>query len=290
MDISRQFYSSAGPITDLGTDSRQVLIGLPTDVRALCRVASGLVIHEFLAGAYGVNPGTDRSGELEIRMAVDLVAAITTINDQPVRVHRPPEQRLFGNCRQFCVLTTAFLRRAGVPARCRAGFADYFEDGMWTDHWIVELWSESDARWIRTDPQLDDVQLDILGIDFDRDDLPPGRFLSGAEAWQASRTGALDSESFGIQDMRGSWFIGGAAIRDLAALNKVETHTWDTWGAMNQMTGRLDAEQVDLIDSVAETIIHDDLKQIRRLYGNESLTMPGTVISQRARAAVKLPL
>jgi hypothetical protein len=32
------------------------------------------------------------------------------------------------------------LREAGIPARARAGFAGYFTDGFFDDHWVVEVW------------------------------------------------------------------------------------------------------------------------------------------------------
>ena len=44
----------------------------------------------------------------------------------------------------------ALLRRQGIPARARVGFARYFGDG-WVDHWITERW---DGRWVRDDAQI----------------------------------------------------------------------------------------------------------------------------------------
>ena len=284
------FYVQPSPITDLAGLDQALLAGLPDDPEALCLVSRELIIHEFLAEAYGVYPDRDRSGELEIRTAFDLVGAIIAIDDKPLRFARTPEQRLFGNCRQFSVLTAALLRRAGIPARCRAGFADYFESGMWNDHWIIERWSAAEARWIRTDAQLDDTQRDLLGIDFDPADLPARRFLNGAEAWQLCRSEAQDPNRFGILDMRGLWFVAGAAIRDLAALNKVETHTWDTWGVMDEMFGELTRAQLELVDTVAEAVTVGDLGDIRSLYGREVFTMSGTVTSQRTQSKVQIPV
>ena len=282
------FYATPGPLTDLSAVDQPLLASLPTDTVELCGVSAGLVVHEFLVGAYGVESVEGRGGELEIRPAADLFVAITAIDDRPLSEEREPAQRLLGNCRQFSTLTCALLRNAGLPARCRAGFADYFEPGMWTDHWIVERWDRQSARWIMSDPQLDETQQRILDIDFDPLDMPPGRFLTGAQAWLACRNGTHDPDTFGIQDMRGLWFIAGSVIRDLAALNKVETHTWDSWGVMADMFGALSGDQISLVDEVASIIATDDLAAIHDLYQRPRLAVPGTVFSHRTQQPVDI--
>ena len=288
MDAPSDFYATPGPLTDLTAVDQPLLASLPTDPVELCRVSAGLVVHEFLAGAYGVESVEGRGDELETRPAADLVVAITAINDRPLSEEREPVQRLLGNCRQFSTLTCALLRRVGVPVRCRAGFADYFDPGMWTDHWIIERWDRQAARWIMSDPQLDETQQRILNIDFDPLDMPTGRFLPGAQAWMACRTGTHDPETFGIQDMRGLWFIAGSVIRDLAALNKVETHTWDSWGVMGDMFGELSEDQIALVDEIANTITTGDLAAVQRLYQRPRLAVPGTVFSHRTQRPVDI--
>ena len=288
MDAPSDFYATPGPLTDLTAVDQPLLASLPTDPVELCRVSAGLVVHEFLAGAYGVESVEGRGDELETRPAADLVVAITAINDRPLSEEREPVQRLLGNCRQFSTLTCALLRRVGVPVRCRAGFADYFDPGMWTDHWIIERWDRQAARWIMSDPQLDETQQRLLNIDFDPVAMPAGRFLTGAEAWTACRTGTHDPETFGIQDMRGWWFIAGSGIRDLAALNKVETHTWDSWGVMGDMFGELNEDQISLVDEVAATIASGDLAGIQGLYRRAGLAVPGKVFSHRTQQLVEI--
>lgn len=230
MSSDLAFYEVPATMTDLNSIDESLLTGLPEDPAGICTVSNGLIVHEFLARAYGLESVEDRLDELEVRTVADLIAAINGLDPRPLAERRPPELRIVGNCRQFSVLTCSLLRHAHVAARCRAGFADYFETGMWVDHWIVEYWSKEDSRWVRADPQLDDVQHRILGFDFHPTDLPDGRFLDGSQAWRRCRAGDDDPERFGIQDLRGWWFIAGSVIRDLAALNKAETHTWDTLG------------------------------------------------------------
>jgi transglutaminase-like putative cysteine protease len=43
-------------------------------------------------------------------------------------------------------LFVALIRRKGVPARARCGFADYFEPGKHLDHWVGEYWNSDEGR------------------------------------------------------------------------------------------------------------------------------------------------
>ena len=55
-----------------------------------------------------------------------------------------------------------------------------------------------------------------------------------AEAWTGYRHGGIDAATFGVEGTGnfGPAEISGNAIRDLAALNKVEMLPWDEWGRM----------------------------------------------------------
>lgn len=60
-----------------------------------------------------------------------------------------------------------------------------------------------------------------------------GDFLSGGEAWPAYRRGEIDGSRFGVYGTE-NWRpaeIRGNAVKDLAAMNKVETLRWDEWVA-----------------------------------------------------------
>jgi len=94
----------------------------------------------------------------------------------------------------FAVLLTALLRACGVPARARCGFGTYFQGDARVDHWITEWWDDARERWVRTDPQIDDVQRGALKISRDTLDLAP-------------RTGT----SRGSDRSRGAW--AGSPVR-----------------------------------------------------------------------------
>ena len=282
------FYQTPGPLTRF-TRNKELLAGLPARTTALCGVSNKLIVHEFVAGGYGVTDAGQRQGELEKRTVGAITSAIARLDPRPLAKGRPPKKRLIGNCRQFTVLTTALLRRAGVPARARCGFARYLDPGRWTDHWVVERWDDKQKRWIRTDAQMDEHFHEMLGYDFDPLDLPAGEFLSGAEAWQRVRAGAGDPRRFGVDDMHGLWFVAGDLIRDLAALNKVELLPWDVWGAMPQPADELDSARLAFLDDVAQVVVAGALDKQRELYRRDGLRVPDEVFSVRFQKTVKVP-
>lgn len=282
-------YATPGPMTDLSAVDAQLLGGLPDDAEGLCGVSKNLIIHEFLTGAYGVADISHRLEELETRPVSEIVATIVELDSRPIREPRKPEDRMVGNCRQYTVLTCALLRRAGIPSRARAGFSGYFGEG-WTDHWIVERWDPDSSTWVRTDSQIDDTQRRIFGIEFDPLRLHDDLFRTGSEAWVRFRDGD-DPEAYGIQDMRGPWFIAASAVRDLAALNQVEVHAWDTWGLIDELAFQeLSPSQVALIDEIADTVLNGDHKGISSLYLRDGLRVPGVVTSNRFQRPVALPV
>jgi len=76
-------------------------------------------------------------------------------------------------------------------------------------------------------------------------------------------------------------------VRDLAALNNREMLPWDVWGAMKLGDDGLD---LAFFDRLAELTQQPDrnFSEIRTLYGDSRLAVPGTVfnaVRNRAEAA-----
>ena len=46
------------------------------------------------------------------------------------------EEKIVVTCRYVSVLMSAILKAKGIPARCRAGFAPYFQEGVSMDRWV----------------------------------------------------------------------------------------------------------------------------------------------------------
>jgi Transglutaminase-like superfamily len=268
-------YAAAGPFTDLAGVPAPVLGGVPDAVIDICQLAHSLVIHPHDVQEAGVP--AERLAESQLRPASSIIAALLAQGAEGLTVPRPPERRVVGTCRHFTVLTCALLRYCGIAARARCGFATYFQAGKGVDHWITEYWQAGEGRWVRVDSEfLGGSQVP------NAEDLRPGAFLTGGEAWTAHREGRINAGEFGVHGTEnwGPAEIRGNAIRDLAALNKLEMLPWDEWGRMTaSYKGETGADYDELIDDVAAACATGDAATVAGLYGTDELRVPDTLIS-----------
>ncbi len=172
-------------------------------------------------------------------------------------------------------MLTAILRHHGIPARARCGFAGYFIPNHYEDHWVCEYWDAARCRWVLVDAQLDELQCGKLSVRFDPTDVPRDQFLVGGRAWQLCRRGQADPEIFGIFDMHGLWCVRGNLVRDVASLNKMELLPWDSWGIIEAREADLSAEDLALLDRVAELTYGDmpEFDEVRLLYERDDACM-----------------
>jgi hypothetical protein len=268
-------YSQPGPFTSLDPAQLPLIDGLPDDPVGICAAAQGLVIQPFDATAAGI--GADRLEEKNIRPASRLIAVLTALDGSPLQDPRAPEKRAIGTCRHFTVLACAFLRARGISARARCGFGTYFAEGRGFDHWITEYWDVNDRRWVRVDTE-------HLGRGYVEhpEDLAPGEFLTGGEAWVRYRAGLIDGQTFGVPGTDHAWGpaeISGNAVRDLAALCNREMLPWDEWGRMTAaFEGKTGPDYDLLIDAVADTCAEGDAPALTRLSGHGDLAVPGRLL------------
>jgi hypothetical protein len=263
-------YGSPGPLTDLASIESSMLGG-GNDPVTICAVVAGLVVQprelpELLPA---------RVGEKDLRPAASIVQRLLAMDPSPLAHARPPQLRVVGTCRHFAVLACALLRRQRIPARVRCGFATYFRRGLALDHWVVEYRSD-DGRWVLLDPEI--LHLDVVAHP---EDLPPGAFLTGAEAWLAFRAGAVDAATFGV-DGTANWGpaeIKGNLVRDVAALNKVEMLPWDEWGRMTEAyEDRTGPDYDALLDEAAQACTSDNETQLVGLFGRPEFRVPADLI------------
>lgn len=276
--MTHDFYAQTGPMTSPGAHD---LFPLPRDPASLSRIIQGLVIHEFMAPAYGVTVSPERASESHIRHVDEMLDRIFELDPSPLTVARPPERRLVGVCHHFSLLFVAMLRAQGIPARYRQGFGTYFNPPNVEEHVVGEYWNAQESRWILVDPQLDDVWRRALGFDFDPLDVPHDRFIIAGDAWQRCRAGKADAAHYGIfrGNLRGLWFIAGEMIRDVSALNAVELLPWDVWGSMPQPGEPLDA-RLPYFDQLAALTQSDSLGELRaRFESDAGLRVPSTVFN-----------
>ncbi len=267
-------YKLPGALTALDGVSSAVLQPVATDPVEICEPVHGLVIQPVDAQARGVP--TERFSENQIRPARRLILALLAMDEAPLSVSREPDKRVIGTCRHFEVISCALLRYRGIPSRVGCGFATYFQPGQGLDHWITEYWNDGSGRWVRIDAEI--FGQNVLPHP---EDLRPGEFLSGGEAWHAFRRGEIDASLFGVYGTQ-NWGIGeirGNAVKDLAALNKVETLPWDVWGRMKDAyTGKTGTDYDELLDKIAAVGAADDLAAIASLYTRDELQVPPDLI------------
>ena len=274
------FYARPNTITSPGQYA-SLLDPLPDDVAILAGIVPGLSIHEYMASGYGVTIPLERQGESHIRRLEKMLERLLSLDDRPLTEARPPEKRLVGVCNHFAVLLVGMLRAKGIPARARWGFGSYFNPPVFEDHILAEYWNADEDRWVQVDAQLDDVFRKALKVDFDPVDVPHDRFVIAGTAWAQCRAGQADASKYGIfkGDLRGLWFIACDLVKDLAALNKVETLPWDTWGAMPNPGTTLSEDQLTFFDRLAGLTRAPDgsFAELRRLY--ESSPVPPIVFN-----------
>ncbi|MDO0934712.1 transglutaminase-like domain-containing protein [Streptomyces sp. DG2A-72] len=269
-------YSQPGPFTTLNASQFPLIAELPDSPVAICAAVQSLVIQPTDA-VVALGIAESRIAEKDIRPVSKLISALTDLDPAPLHHARPPETRVIGTCRHFATLACAILRARGIASRARCGFGTYFLPGRGVDHWITEYWDDARRRWVRVDTE----HLGKSYVDHP-EDLAPGEFLTGGEAWVHYRNGSIDPAMFGVAGTDHAWGpheISGSAVRDLAALCKREALPWDEWGRMTAAyEGRTGPDYDQLIDVVADACAKDDPPALIRLFGHGDLKVPQHLI------------
>jgi hypothetical protein len=242
---------------------------LPATPMLLTDALEEFVIHHAVARALGFGVPAYAESDRDLRTVAALIRTAICRDPRGLTLHRDLPAYLYVTCRDFALLATSALRYRGVPARLRVGFASYFRRGFWEDHWICEYWTG--ARWARLDAQLGRRARAGMGIHFDVTDVPESNWQSAAALWKGVRNGSVDPSVCGLSyaDIRGSWFIAAAVVRDAAAVAGVEPLPWDYWGpaAAARSNKVVPPDLADEIDALAECLepAPRDRRQARRL-------------------------
>jgi Transglutaminase-like superfamily len=283
-------YAVPGVFTDLRQFKPQ-FASVPTEPGAIARVVQGLLIHEGLTGAYAVTLSPERAADKQLHSAAAMLARALILEERPLDQARRPERRVVGVCRHFATLFVAVMRSRGIAARARCGFADYFERGKHLDHWVGEYWCADRARWVLVDPQIDDRQRDLFGVEFDPLDVPRDRFLVAGDAWRACRAGA-DPMTFGVggTPMWGLVEVYGDLFQDLAALQAIELLPWGWYGLAEDPRGLEETALIDRLASISTRADAIALSELREMVAADPrLAVPEEIIAavvETERAAV----
>lgn len=223
-----EFYRTQSAWSDPGRWTT-ALAEIPPDPDAILRAVSGLLLHPFFAAVRGIAIPPRADADRGVRAVEAMLDAVRARDPRPLTAERAAEDRFFCVCAGYARLATAVFRAHGVPARCRVGFAAYFNPGKLEDHWVCEY--RDGDRWRLLDAQLDDRAVRDLGIRFAPTDVPRDQFLDASTAWRRARARELDSTTMGLSvlGLAGTWFVAGDVMLDAAALNKIELLPWEKW-------------------------------------------------------------
>jgi hypothetical protein len=247
-------YLRQSPFTSPGSYASQ-FDPLPDDVRGLCKVVQGLLVHYRDENLALRHVPKRRYREVNLRYVDRMLARILELDPRPLSQPRPLNRRLIGCCRDFAVLFTSMARHKGIPTRVRVGFANYFSyaPGFWIDHTIAERWEGNRRGWRLVDPEQSTVLARENRLDFDPAEVPWGRFIVGGQAWKMCRTGEADPSRFCVapgSEPRGLWFVRSRLMLDLGALNREELLLWDSWKA-TAPDARMTRPRLAALDQVA---------------------------------------
>jgi hypothetical protein len=228
----------------------------------------------------------DSRDDINLRWLEAILATDQHRHPEALSTARSERGRVQGCCRDHSLLCVGILRRHGIPARTRVGFASYFLPGWHTDHVIVEAWM--DGRWRRFDPEVAEPRDSIP----EPDDIPIGvdsPFLTASQAWVGHRSGTLDVSSFGvfgIPGINGDWFVYDYVISEVAHRFGHELLLWDLWGAMTTDLSQVPEADLRLVDEVAALGVDADSgdnaaeERLRERFMEEDRLFPsGTVRS-----------
>jgi hypothetical protein len=274
-------YAAPGAFTTLDGGAAALAESAPDDIAGVVRLVQGLLIHEGLTGLYGVTTPPERAGEKQLHGAAAMLRHATRLDPRPLAAPRAPEHRVIGVCRHFATLFVAIMRRKGVPARARCGFATYFAAGKRLDHWVGEYWDAGAERWVLVDAQVDDAQRRYFKLELDTLDVPRDRFLVGGDAWRACRGGA-DPMTFGVAGtaMWGLVEVYGDLFQDLAALQKIELLPWGWYGLAKDERGMQELALIDRLASISSRADAAAMAELREvLAGDARLRVPDEAVS-----------
>jgi len=229
--MNLDFYRTPMAFSDPGRQAA-LLDDLPQGPGKLAEVVQSLLIHQHVAPTYPVILSGSRIEQAHVRSVEEMLTEIVAHDARPLPAPRAAGERQVGVCRHFTLMHVAMLRRQGIPARARCGFAAYFTKSKYVDHWVTEYWNAKRGAWVLFDAQLDAHQRALFKPPFDPADVPRDQFLVAGDCWQSCRAGMADPMDFGILDLFGWWMIAGNVVRDIAALNNREMLPWDCWEPM----------------------------------------------------------
>jgi len=282
-------YLAQSPVTDPGAHNSWVA-EIPGDLASLRQASSNLVFHYWAGGEFA-SQGVpeERASEIDTRYVEDILDLLLERSSEPLTSPRGASERFVGCCRDFTALFVSFARAHGIPARTRVGFSGYLAPDWWMDHVVAEVWDVEQNRWRLVEAQVPTDYPDAgTGDGLPVLDVPRDRFLTGADAWKAARSGALNHERFVVnpdleEPFLRSWpYLAHNLVLDLAALGSREMILWDEYGLL---ASPLSDTDLALLDELAASISGDvDPELVGSWLTMEPLRVPEQLTSYSPRS------
>ncbi len=207
-------FLQTGPYTWSGP-YREYFQSLPEDPRALGNLISHQIVHRVTLREGNTNANADlRYGDMNeypwhrMRCEDDMFLTAPAITAELFRrdsrgftADRAVPDKLVLTCRYVSVLVSAIYKAKGIPCRSRAGFAPYFQPGVSVDHWINQVWSQAENRWITFDA---DGFYNEAAMGISQYDMSEDSFDWAARAWLSIRYGKTNGNSFLYADGLGT--------------------------------------------------------------------------------------
>lgn len=270
----RRHYLASGPFTCPGLYG-DYFRSLPDDPGELSRLISHQIIHRVTLAQGNTFANADlRYGDMnrwpwergpcedDIYLTAPAMAAgLFRLDGRGFVPDRRVEDKLVLTCRFVSVLVSSIYKAKGIPCRSRAGFAPYIQPGISMDHWINQVWSEAEHRWVTFDA---DGLYDGLGLPFTPYDMEEGQFDWAARAWLDIRLGKAEGTRFVYADNQGTCGLRAAArylVYDFHALmnNEISYVFYPRYleGFLHEGTTPGGAQLAEL-DALAELLLEPD--------------------------------
>ena len=273
-EAARRHYLEYGPFTYPGL-YQEYFRSLPDDPRELSLLLSRQIIHRVTLAQGNAYANADlRYGNMDrwpwhrgpceddvYLTAPAIAAGLFRLDERGFVPDRRVEDKLVLTCRFVSVLVSSIYKAKGIPCRSRAGFAPYIQPGRSLDHWINQIWSGSDRRWITFDA---DGLYDGLGLPFTPYNMEAGQFDWAADVWRRIRSGEEDGARFVFADSRGTCGLRAAArylVYDFHALMNHEiSYVFQPRYMDSFLSGGepLEAERLEELDELAALLREPD--------------------------------
>lgn len=273
--LEQNFYTLHSPLTAPGPWEPSLRSISPT-IEQIAAASRNVNFHEVYAQETAVAAPGMAAAESDPaqRFVARILDRIFSRDSRSLEISRDKRTCFHGTCRDYAVLACSIARCLGIPARVRCGFAFYFNPSklFGDDHWVLEIWSGAEKRWILVDPEVDKNLPQHDPVTINPLDVPRSVFQVAGTAWILMRSNRAEATKYGVDSigLAGEWFMAANVIRDLAALNKREMLPFDYWGLAAEIAEQqcVTETQRSRIDQIAGVIADEcfDFSKLREIY------------------------